>query len=387
MATGNSAGFWDEEQSPALLKHEILARYVAPFVAKLGLAWGKVVLLDGYAGAGRYASGAPGSAIQIVSIAGALVTKLGISADVYLIERESETIDFLRKEVARFGKTPRLNIFIIEGDVAEKFDEIVSSAAKFPLFIFLDPYGLGLPYEKLSHALSVLRPPSGRNSAPTEILLNFSAEALRRIGGLVPLTPSPTSIATLDRMDKTVGGEWWRDFYKGKFDKELAETNVVDGYTERLGKSGKMYTHAVPVRRDVGLRPVYYLVFGTRAKHGSWTFADTVARSEAKWQNVLEERKDTGQLSFDGFGVTAEERLVALEEKAVVAIETNLLEILATRGEFMVGDYPTEVFGEYLGLVREQVVRKAIKSLFEQGRISSNGQGSPIYKLLVSPRS
>lgn len=323
----------------------------------------------------------------MVSIAGALVTKLKISADVYLIERESETIEFLRKEVASFGRTPRLNIFIIEGDIAEKFDEIISSATKLPLFIFLDPYGLGLPYDKLSHALSILRPPTGRNSAPTEILLNFSAEAVRRIGGLVPLIPSQSSKATLDRMDKTVGGEWWREFYKGKFDKELAETKVVDGYTERLGKSGKMYMQAVPVRRDVGLRPVYYLVFGTRARHGTWTFADTVARSEAKWQNVLEERKDSGQLSFEGFGVTAEERLASLEEKAVKAIETNLLKILATQGEFMVGDYPAEVFGEYLGLVREQVVRKAIKSLFKQGHISSNGQSSPIYKLLVSPRS
>lgn len=388
MATGTSAGFWDEEKSPALLKHEILSGYLPPFVAKVGSAWGKVVLLDGYAGAGRYLSGAPGSALQMVQIASTLVMRLKIAVDVYLIEKEPETIKYLRKEIESYKKVPRLNIFVLEGNIEEEFERVVTAAFRLPLFIFLDPCGLGLPFSKLSHALSRLRPATGPNYAATEILLNFSAEAVRRIGGLVAPGLKASALrsaeSALAHMDLTVGGDWWRESYRGLYNKEFAESQVVNGYTQRLGSSAKMFMQAVPVRRDIGHRPVYYLVFGTRHKHGAWYFADAVARSEAKWQNTLEERKDTGQLAFEGFGGTVTERLESLEESAVKSISQNLLMILADRGDFMVGDYPVQVFGDYLGLVRERVVRVAIKSLFQRGLISSNGIGSPIYKLQIT---
>lgn len=384
MATGTTAGFWDEEKSPALLKHEILGRYVPPFVAKLGSTYGKVVLLDGYAGAGKYLSGAQGSALQMVQIASDLVSnpKMKIEVDVFLIERDPKTISFLKKEIARFSEVERLKVFVMEGDVGKKFEEVTLGAAKCPLFVFLDPCGLGLPFETLGRVLSRLRPASGVNSAPTEILLNFSADAVRRIGGLVNL-PSP-EIATLNRMDATVGGVWWREFYRGEFDKEKAETEVVNSYVSRLAKVAKMFVFPIPVRRDVGHRPVYYLVFGTRHRQGAWYYADAAARSAAKWRVTVESRKSTGQLTFDGIGATAQEQVVRQEDEAESAISKNLLGILKRHGDFMVGDYPIEVFGDFLGLVREQVVRAAIKSLYKEGTISSNGVGKDIFKLRVT---
>jgi hypothetical protein len=52
---------------------------------------------------------------------------------------------------------------------------------------------------------------------------------------------------------------------------------------------------------------------------------------------------------------------------------------------FRVGDNPVEVFGYYLGRVRETVVRAAIKDLHAAGRTPSDGIGRRIADLYVSP--
>lgn len=44
-----------------------------------------------------------------------------------------------------------------------------------------------------------------------------------------------------------------------------------------------------------------------------------------------------------------------------------------------------EVFGDYLGRVRETVVRAAIKQMHSNGQTSSTGVGSKIEDLVVNP--
>jgi len=55
---------------------------------------------------------------------------------------------------------------------------------RLPLFLFLDPTGLGLPYDVLVRLLTEKRRDGW---PPTEVLLNFSLDAVRRIGGHVGL--------------------------------------------------------------------------------------------------------------------------------------------------------------------------------------------------------
>ena len=90
MATGTTGDFWTDKELPAILKHEILKRYVPTFVAKLSSTNSKVVLIDGYAGMGRYESGQSGSAVQMLEIAATLVRTPGREVDVHLVERDFE---------------------------------------------------------------------------------------------------------------------------------------------------------------------------------------------------------------------------------------------------------------------------------------------------------
>lgn len=70
MATGTSSGLLEDSNRHAqsVFKHEILRQYMVPFVAMLGSysAGKRVVVLDGFAGRGRYSDGTPASAELIL---------------------------------------------------------------------------------------------------------------------------------------------------------------------------------------------------------------------------------------------------------------------------------------------------------------------------------
>jgi three-Cys-motif partner protein len=72
MATGTSGGLLDDPEGHAqsVFKHAILSKYMLPFVAMVGSASSgrRMVVLDGYAGRGRYRGGEPGSAELILQV-------------------------------------------------------------------------------------------------------------------------------------------------------------------------------------------------------------------------------------------------------------------------------------------------------------------------------
>jgi len=64
--------------------------------------------------------------------------------------------------------------------VEHVLDYVIEAADGVPLFLFLDPCELGLEFDQLTELL--LRYPANR--PPTEVLLNFSMDAVRRLGAV-----------------------------------------------------------------------------------------------------------------------------------------------------------------------------------------------------------
>ena len=103
--------------------------------------------------------------------------------------------------VARGVQAEAANDEVISG-----LGQVIDAAEAMPLFLFLDPCGLGLPFPVL---VETLTGPRAARWPPTEVLLNFSLDAVRRIAGHVTSpTPNETSMA---RLDEALGGVWWRD--------------------------------------------------------------------------------------------------------------------------------------------------------------------------------
>jgi three-Cys-motif partner protein len=380
MATGAGDQYWEEPGLPSVFKHDLLRRYLPRFAGKTGSRAPGVVYLDGYAGRGRYQDGKPASAERILLIAEHQRTQ-GISYRLFFYELDPDSFAVLK---------PVVDEYVVRGVQAEAAnDEVISglgqvidAAKDMPLFLFLDPCGLGLPFPVL---VETLTGPRAARWPPTEVLLNFSLDAVRRIAGHVT-SPRPNE-RTMARLDEALGGDWWRDLARQGVSDE-AVNDIVRGFMERLGRATGMQIFAIPVRRAPSQKPVYFLVFGTRSSLGIWHFADDTARATETWWRTLDAREasrleEIGQPAL--FDMPAPARLDEVEAAARPVIAENIARLIAGRGACRMGDFPAEVFGKYLGRVREIVVRAAIKDLHADGRTPSNGKSSPIADLMVIP--
>jgi len=155
----------------------------------------------------------------------------------------------------------------------------------------------------------------------------------------------------------------------------------------RLGQATGMRILAIPVRRDPAHKPVYLLVFGTRHPLGIWYFADGTARATETWWSTFDaqEAAKSDQSSLFPASFLMRHDLSEVEAKARPAIAENIAALVAEHGSVRVGDFPVEIFGDYLGRIRETVVRAAIKDLYKSGRTLSDGVGKRIADLRVSP--
>jgi hypothetical protein len=250
-----------------------------------------------------------------------------------------------------------------------------------PLFLFLDPCGLGIPFSVLTRTLSG---PRVAQWPPTEVLLNFSLEAVRRIAGHV--TSAKPNEKTMARLDEALGTESWRNLVRQGVSEQAVDA-IITGFEGRLGRAAGMRTLAIPVRREPTHKPVYFLVFGTRNPLGIWHFGDDTARATETWWSTFDAREATkpGQPSLFPASLLMRHDLSEVEAKARPVIADNIVALVGERGPVRVGDFPVEVFGGYLGRVRETVVRAAIKDLHEIGQTPSNGVGKRIADLRVNP--
>lgn len=385
MAVGAGDQYWEKQRLPSVFKHDLLSRYLPKFAGKTGSAAPGIVYLDGYAGRGRYEDGSPASAERILQIAESQRAH-GISYHIFFYERDRESFGALQSVVAEYTRRG-LRAEAARCEVIRGFDQVVAAAAGKPLFLFLDPCGLGIPFSVL---VETLCGPRAAKWPPTEVLLNFSLDAVRRIAGhLTSPTPNGRSIA---RLDAVLGGTWWQDIAQEGITDEAID-KIVKGFTRRLSYAANMRILAIPVRRNPVHKPVYYLVFGTRNPLGVWYFADDTARASETWWNTFDTQEaarseeKTGTPPMILISALIRQDLSQVEAIARPVIAGNIAALVKAHGPCRVGDFPGEIFGEYLGRVRETVVRAAIKDLHKQGRTPSNGVGRRIADLIVKPPS
>ena len=380
MARGAGDEYWTERNLPSTFKHTLLDKYVPQFAGMTGSRSieKRVVFLDGYAGRGRYEDGTSGSAERIMIMAQRQFESVNLAWTCFFVEQDSESAAALSTVVAEYaagGVDARAH----RGNVEDILDEVVGSSSGLPLFLFLDPTGVGLPYGALVRLLTEKR---REQWPPTEVLLNFSLEAVRRIGGHVR-SPHGNE-TTMHRLDLALNCDWWRGlFTAGVTDEAVQE--VVARFTSSLGKDTGMNIVSVPVSRAPTHKPLYHLVFGTRSQHGLWAFGDSVARASQAWWDTLEEvEEEQDPDTLFSVTQTIRPKLESVEGEAVPAIADNLATILRDKASFKAVDETLRVFGSYYGQVRESTVRQAVKQLHAAGGTRCNGVGGKPRDLIIT---
>jgi three-Cys-motif partner protein len=110
-----------------------------------------LVVYDAYSGPGRYEDAQPGSPELLVDTADAMATLRSVHS--VFSEKDQDYCDRLEAMLADKGIDP-LTYEVRRGPVENHVDEVLSKAGDLPLFVFLDPYGLTIPFERVVHVLT-----------------------------------------------------------------------------------------------------------------------------------------------------------------------------------------------------------------------------------------
>src|SRR5438874_1707690 len=169
---------WDLEPHTAA-KHEILRRYLQAWVPILSQGkFPHLVIVDGFAGPGRYSQGEEGS--PIISIKAVTEQSRPIKAivDFHFIELDRERAEHLASEVAAITLPAHVKTEIHGGrSFQDAFPEVWQKYTpqpgrnRPPTFVFIDPFGFKIP---LSYVAQVLKAQS------CEVLVNFMFEEINR---------------------------------------------------------------------------------------------------------------------------------------------------------------------------------------------------------------
>lgn len=378
--------FFASPRAAAVLKHSILGGYLVPFASKVGStsAGGRVVVVDVYAGAGRYDDGKPGSPALI---AGAARSLRGRRVECFFVEKNRANYTKLCGVLDQVGRGD-VACVALHGTVEQHLDELLARAAGTPLFLFLDPFGLGLPFDVISGVFTGR--PAGRHVPATEVLFRFDASAVRRIRGVLHAEDDyPARAGQLAALDRAAGGSWWRDEDDRSLTMEAYTDWFMQRLLEKLGRDARCAGWVIDVKQRPEQQPAYYLVFLTRHRHGLEVFADAVSRAQAKWRRaVFDEAMDEDERKNGGPSLFDREELFADEENLLRArweqqIARNVRVLLQTHSRFVVREHVPEVFRDVLGLARETHLRAALKQLAEAGVTSSDSRGPRLWEKVV----
>jgi three-Cys-motif partner protein len=347
--------FFDERQGAAVIKHGILRRYLPVFAAKTGSTsvGGRVVYLDGYAGAGVYDSGEPGSPILAVETAGRLAGTRALEC--FMIERDRTTYQKLCTNLVGAAVPPTIR----KGSVHEGLDEFLAMAGPSPVFAFLDPFGLPPAMEDIAKLMQ--RVPA------TEVLVGLQLAGIRRNAGKLKPTTSTHApylkarVRILEIVDESMGGDWWRTIAQDDPENYWVD-EIVAGYTDRLSAAcGKPGWWRLPVRKRLDGPTVYYLILLTRHRDGLWFFHESVSGAHGDFLEFTQRGKDPSMFEVPEYR----------NRELVDRIKANIATLLP--GPFTTRDKLAEVFGDTLGAAREKHVRQAVVELHAEGKVEWDG--------------
>jgi three-Cys-motif partner protein len=374
--------FFERPQTAAVLKHGILKGYLAKFVGKTGTKaeGGRVVFIDGYAGAGEYGEGTPGSPLIAATIAENLEGQGRNLVGVY-VEQDKANYD---KLVATLKGTSH-ECTVLRGSIEEHLDKALEIAGQSPLLVFIDPFGLGVSFDLLARIFHRSRLVGGwREGPPTEAIINFIYGGYSRPAGWLRREPKNETQrrqreTMLSNLDVRLGGDYWREIEQSG--EENRAQRVAAKYRKRLlEKTGVSGWFRSQVPRRWNGPPIYELLLLTQFPNaGFWAFNQATSLAFEKFYEHCERVENAGEQGILGLDSP---RIMA--PSWVAEIRSNLEKELAKGRTLVPSRDLGDVFGRTAGLARETHLRTALKELFAEGKTTFNGVGK-LERALITP--
>jgi hypothetical protein len=196
---------------------------------------------------------------------------------------------------ARVGSTSpgrRVVVYDAYSGPGRYIDDVVARACDLPLFVFLDPYGFTLPFDKLVQVLKCRDKP-GSNSPfyqpKTEVLINFSFEAVRRnAGALTSEVDYAARNGQVRSISTFLGDDGWQDLVRAGDEDWIR--HVLRDYARRVKAATGYGCISASVADSLTAKPVYQLILFTRHRDGFWKMMDAMSHARKHWRQWLVDR-------------------------------------------------------------------------------------------------
>ena len=391
----NDSFFQDPKKAAAVLKHGILRRYLAKFAgATATTAPGRrVAFIDGFAGEGEYRhpltgvteAGSPRIALTIAQD----LRARDINLECTFIEKRPEAFEQLEALVQSSGDRFAL---ALRGDIGDHYEDAVGRAAHAPTLVFLDPFGRSLDHDRTVAALA-----ARGDTVPTELLLNFSLQAVRRMGArLYESEEAQGRAATLANLDSWLGGEWWQEEFLNEKLLELpreqrahpAALAVWERYASRVRDALGYHSYDVEIRRKPTDKPLFMLALFFPRINALYSYNDHVSLAAQDWRRFLAEMEfaeaealdETDPLIGESRLAEAKRRFADDEEatkrQAIDDVKDSVTLHLSKLGHLHVSKNLDKVLGAAVGIARETHIRAAWKELAAEGVTDGCPKGS-----------
>ena len=259
-------------------KHEILRRYLQAWAPILSQGrFPHLVVVDGFAGPGRYSKGEEGSPIIAIKAVIEQPRPIAAKVDYHFIELDTRRAQHLETEIAALKVPLNVTTSVHAGrSFQDAFPEVwrqyepMPGRSRPPTFVFVDPFGFKIPF---AHVASVLRGPS------CEVLVNFMFEEINRF---LAQEQQP------DNFDDLFGCGDWRQgigikepahrikFLHDLYARQLSQAagaNFVRSFAMRNERNTMDYFLFFATNNELGLRKMKEAMWRVD-ESGAYTFSD-----------------------------------------------------------------------------------------------------------------
>jgi three-Cys-motif partner protein len=279
--------FFSSKRPWSRIKDAILGSYMSPYIAKLARLGGnqsrRILIIDAFAGPGKFDDGTPGSPL-IICQAAERYAKDNYEAIFINLEDDHHI-----KLSALLDHAGYRNAKAIHGDSRQILKQFHSRLDEpLTVFLYMDPFGLK------DASFDLIRPFIERNpDYSTELLINLQAPALHRLAARKAFSENPDSKVVQglhETLSQVLGGYYWKEsmLYEELTPREREE-HVIEGYRALLSSTNYLtYSGACPVQESRDSRAKYYMIFASRHLDAMKLFNDEMIKAFEQYMNSRE---------------------------------------------------------------------------------------------------
>jgi len=238
-------------------KHQLLRKYMDVWLPKLGISYPQVVLIDGFASAGRYRTNERGSPLLMLDAFVGRSDRHHLKSPPHFvfIESNKKFACHLKAEVDAYPDLYGATVDVVLGRYEDQFPVVVEWLSRtyrppVPTFAFVDPLGYrDNPFDHIAGFRQLL-------PTKSEVMVYLPASFMARF------VRTGITDAALNRL---YGGSTWEEAAKTAASRQQAGEALASEFNRRLKG---LFAWVTSFNVDPERHNDYYLLFGTDHKDG-----------------------------------------------------------------------------------------------------------------------